>query len=222
MKKILVLSDSIPYRSSIQDLLPAHTCNVCCTNRVEFAYELLGLQEFDIVIIHLQSNFQFLDVIDVAQDVAFTAKTFVVSECLTSNIKLEAFKRGADEYLLMPYSSKEFILRFERLLLYQKARMVEGIQYGRLQLLPHEGLVLADDERIPLRKREFQILFCLLKHKKMVVSREMMIDLLWQGDIPLYSTIDSYVRRLRVLVSTKYLEIKTVRGFGYMAIPKEM
>ena len=137
--------------------------------------------------------------------------------------KVKTLQQGADDYLAKPFSSQELLIRIQRLLEKEKVLPQDYYSVGEVKLYPETGQLLLRDKKITLRKRESQVLACLLKKPKQVVTRAMLIDQIWRGqdDIPCYSTLDVYVRRIRMVLGQKFNVIKTVRGFGYMAAGSE-
>lgn len=221
MRKIFLFTRSELFCRTIHQLFSPHLFQFTQTFRVDFAYQQLGRRPHDLIIIQYDPAYSIetWELVSFCQQSRYEARVLVAIPGWDDLLRIKFFKAGADEVLKFPLPLEELSLRVERLLLYQKERPYQEITFGKLKVIPQRGLVLADQERIPLRKREFQILLCLLRFSNSVVTREMMIDSLWGDDVPMYSTIDSYIRRLRVLIKQDLLKIKTVRGFGYMAIP---
>lgn len=218
---MLVLTHSISFLNILKYYFSSKQFTVSCCNSIDVAYSLLEKYDFELLLTFTTSQLtpQVLELIQYAHQNRYYTKVFSLAELLTPESRLRFFKSGADDVMQFPFEKEEFLLRAERLLLYQKERELQKIMFGKLTLIPQQGLVLADEKRVPLRKREFQILQCLLRFANRVVTREMMIDTLWGENIPMYSTIDSYIRRLRLLLGSELLQIKTIRGFGYMAVP---
>lgn len=202
----------------MQQLLPPQDFILSQTTRIEFAYELLRKNEYDVLLI-CQYQPGGLELIQFAAEIRYPMRIFFLSAVLTPELRVRAFKQGADDVMRYPFQAEELVLRLERLLVYQKEKPYQKLLFGKLTLFPQQGLVLADNKRVPIRKKELQILLCLLRSANTVVTREMMIDTLWGENIPMYSTIDSYIRRLRFLLGSRFVTIKTVRGYGYMAVP---
>lgn len=224
MHKILLFTKEPNFLGEFKKILLNRNEQLNLVSNIEIAYQLLDKRLCSTLIIcHDYSNAQeALDVVEYASQVFFQVKIIYIAKKLTTDISIQAFKAGADEVISYPFSIEELQLRINRLKIYEKEKPRDELSFGKLKLLPQQGLVLADKIRVPLRKKEFEILHCLLKFPNTVVTRDMMIDRLWGEDVPMHSTIDSYIRRLRLLLGSDLLKIKTVRGFGYMAVPDSL
>ena len=69
-----------------------------------------------------------------------------------------------------------------------------------------------------LRRKETQLLACLMIHKNTVVSRDNLIEYVWgiTDAQPNYNTLDVYIRRIRMAFGREHAHlIKTKRSFGY-------
>jgi len=91
---------------------------------------------------------------------------------------------------------------------------------GKIAITPETGELSINGKIVLIRKKEAQLLTCLIRHKNQVISRNKIIDIVWSGnyELPTQSTLDVYIRRIRVKLGKYKSYIKTVRGFGYMAI----
>lgn len=140
----------------------------------------------------------------------------LLTEKNTLGDRLSGLRSGADDYLGKPFSIEELILRAENLLKKIKKVTSLPIKVGELELFEEKVTVKIHDKVIKLRRKEFFILAFLVHHHDTVVTRQMLIDNVWhQASIPTYSTIDVYIRRIRLLLGKDVDCIHTVRTYGY-------
>ena len=102
---------------------------------------------------------------------------------------------------------------------YDFARNTPVIEHRGAVLNIGEGTLLYKDEKIALTKNEYKILSCLLKNKGKVVSREKLMEELWQTDSFIdENTLTVNVNRLRRKLESAGLDgfIKTKFGVGYI------
>ena len=158
-----------------------------------------------------------MELVEYLRDSSFATKILILSELSSTDQRILGLSGGADDYLPKPFSPAELILRVKRLTATVKVFARDSVQFGKLRLYPAEGLLEIEGIKKTLRRRETAILLCLMQHKNQVVSREMLISIVWsgEGNIPCYSTLDVYVRRLRIILGSQSGIIQTVRGFGY-------
>jgi DNA-binding response OmpR family regulator len=146
------------------------------------------------------------------------SKVCVITAHASLEDRLAWIESGVDECIVKPYSLGECKIRVQRLLRYQKVGQYEWWSVGDLAFEPNEGAIVCDGARKQLRQKESQILAHLCKYKNRVVTKDQLIDAIWpdEGSIPTYSTIDVYIRRLRMNLGRPGKQLQTVRGFGYV------
>jgi two-component system response regulator RegX3 len=131
---------------------------------------------------------------------------------------------GADDYVTKPYGLRELIARI-RAVLRRAGDTGPGdapddvITVGdvRLDISRHE-LVVAG-EKVPIPRKEFELLELLMTNRGRALTREQLIDEVWgAGYIGDTKTLDVHIRRLRAKVEpdpANPTRIATLRGVGY-------
>ncbi|QJF24290.1 response regulator transcription factor [Mammaliicoccus vitulinus] len=131
-----------------------------------------------------------------------------------------ALTLGADDYIKKPFSPRELVLRAHNLLnRTQKYNKQAYLTFGSLQLCKQEKIIQIDGQDIALRVKEFDLLWYLAEHEKMVITKSELLEKVWGYDY--YedaNTVNVHIRRIREkLEQQNYDEyvIKTVWGLGY-------
>lgn len=109
------------------------------------------------------------------------------------------------------------------------AKAVAGTAPARTPLPgPMTGLVIdrttrqvsADGHPIAMAYKEFELLAYLAQHPRRIISREELIENVWDAGFASMRTVDTHVRRLRVKLGAHALTLTTVRGKGYRFDPQ--
>ena len=131
---------------------------------------------------------------------------------------------GADDYVCKPFSVRELMARIKAVL--RRSHAQEGKDPGEMLHGPG-GLILdavrrtvaAGEISIELTRLEFDLLYCLLVNAGRVLTRERLLEQVWNYDYTGDTrTVDSAVKRLRAKlrsVSAELDAIEAVRGVGY-------
>ncbi len=131
--------------------------------------------------------------------------------------KLFGYDIGCDDYVTKPFSMAELFAKSNALLKRASGNVVKNeLTCGtiRLDLLSHQAY--ADGEEVTLALKEFEILRYLIKNKDNLISRDMMLDVVWGRDFFGNDRIvDNHIRKLRKALGTSGRQIKTVIGKGY-------
>ncbi|WP_342565632.1 response regulator transcription factor [Paenibacillus sp. FSL R7-0345] len=129
---------------------------------------------------------------------------------------------GADDYIPKPFAIEELLARIRVI-----ARRAEKLgsqlplvlEFRDLELHIESRMLKKGDRWIELTKKEYELLFILLKNINRVLTREMLVAQVWDYDVGIETNVvDVYIRHLRNKLDTANKEeyIQTVRGIGYL------
>ena len=129
----------------------------------------------------------------------------------------EGLNLGADDYLAKPFAAEELIARI-------KARLrnvssdTKTLQVSDLSLNLDSREAKRGQKAIELTKTEFELLVLLMKNKGRVLTRDIILNHVWQYSDDIESrAVDVYIGYLRKKIDAGNSQklIKNVRGFGY-------
>jgi DNA-binding response OmpR family regulator len=132
--------------------------------------------------------------------------------------KIEGLNIGADDYLSKPFSFDELLARIKSLLRRPKEYIGDEIKIKNITLDLQNYLVKIDSNLVTLSKKEFQLLEILIRNKNKIVSKEKIIDNLWEFEADvLPNNVEVFVAALRNKIEKPYniILIQTFRGLGY-------
>lgn len=132
-----------------------------------------------------------------------------------------AMNMGADDFIAKPFDGSVLIAKIQALLrrTYDFAPSVPVVEHKGAMLNTGDGSFLYKNEKIPLSKNEYRILLTLMKNKGKTVSRERLMEQLWETDSFVdENTLSVNVNRLRKRLEAAGLEgfITTKFGVGYI------
>ncbi len=141
--------------------------------------------------------------------------------------RLVGLRRGADDYVVKPFSPAELVARVGAVLRRASppppAEEAPPIEVGPLRIEPAMRTVTLDGEEVALTMLEFDLLAHFAAHPGRVFSRDQLMDAVWES--PYFtdtSTVTVHVRRLRAKLGDDPAEprfIETVWGVGYRLRP---
>lgn len=127
---------------------------------------------------------------------------------------------GADDYVTKPFGMMALVSRIKAVLRrYKKTdKKKELIQSGGITIDENKHTVFAGNQQIFLTVKEFDLLTLLLKNQGNVLTREHLLEKIWDVSSDIESrTVDVHIRTLRAKLGEYGNIIETVRGVGYMA-----
>ena len=220
MQKILIVEDDITLAKLLSESF-SKVGAVSHVTTVEKSCELISKNFFDLAIIdRVLPDGDGLEVITFLQDVSFATKSLALSQKHQTAERIAGLEQGADDYLPKPFSLPELQLKVKKLLRTETWQAIDILTTDDMKFSPTTGEVWYGQKRIKVRKKESQILHCLVRHRNQVMSRQAIIDESWTLDeqIPSQTTLDVYIRRLRMVLQELGCHIVTKRGFGYSFI----
>ncbi len=136
---------------------------------------------------------------------------------------LQGFTKGGDDYVTKPFSLDELIARIRAVLRRAGTRNEQGtttttLSYDDLRLDESTMRVSRGDEAVSLSPTEFKLLRFLLRNREQVVSKQQILDHVWEYDFDgNASVVENYISYLRKKLDHREPKlIHTVRGFGYV------
>ena len=130
--------------------------------------------------------------------------------------KIQGLDLGADDYLAKPFGVMELVSRVKAVLRRCRPQPVAVLRCGGLVVDEQEHTVTADDTRVVLTYKEYQVLRLFLSHPGTAFTRDQLMEQVWGMDFYGESrTVDMHIRTLRQKLGVYGEHIETVRSVGY-------
>lgn len=221
MYKIVIVEDSESIREELKTYLERYGYEVKAPDSFENIIEYLDKSNPDLILLDI--NLPLYDGYYICREVRKKSEVpiIVVTSRDSQVDELMSMNLGADDFITKPYNTEILIARVSAILKrsYGKNNNEETLSYGDLKLNLANGSISHNSESIELTKNELKILAYLIKHRGKIVSRDVLMDALWQSDLFLDdNTLSVNVTRLRKKIEEIGLDnlIETRRGLGYI------
>ncbi|MCE9642997.1 MAG: response regulator transcription factor [Candidatus Andersenbacteria bacterium] len=131
--------------------------------------------------------------------------------------KVEGLNIGADDYLVKPFAFEELFARIKSILRRPKQVVPDILKLEKLTLNTKAQQLTINNKIIPLTLREYSLLEYLLRNEGAVITREDLLDHVWDIFYDSQSNVvDVHVKNIRKKLPTAYAKrIETIRGKGY-------
>ena len=213
--KILIVEDEIDIREGISEYLSEVGYDVMVAEDGQEGIDLFKSNEFDLVLLDIMlpkiNGFGVLSQIREISDVPVMMLTAMTDDYS----QIMSFNEKADDYITKPFSVVVLHKRIEAL-----QRRIQGRQQNNKWIYKDVEVdflgfcAKKDNNPVDLKPKEIKLLELLIKHKIQVLTRNQMLDSLWEIDeAPADRVIDVYIKNLRKKLDLDC--ITTVKGIGY-------
>ena len=215
---ILIVDDEARMRKLIKDFLVAKEYKILEAGDGEKALEVFDENKEKINLVLLDVMMPKVDGWTVLRKIRNESKIPVIM--LTARgeeqDELFGFELGVDEYISKPFSPKILVARIEAILKRTSENKAEVRDFDGIVIDDVGRTVTVDGKEIELSLREYELLKYLLDNEKVALSRDKILNNVWNYDYYGDSrTIDSHIKKIRHKLGKKGKYIETIRGIGY-------
>lgn len=221
MHRILIVEDDMGIAQAIKKQLNMWDLDARCVE--DFRNVLSAFSECNPHLILLDISLPFYNGYHWCSEIRKVSKVpiiFISSASDNMNIVM-AMNMGADDFIAKPFDQSVLVAKIQAILrrTYDFSSAVAVIEHKGAMLNTEDGTLIYNNEKIPLTKNEYIIILCLMKNKGKIISREKLMQQLWETDSFVdENTLTVNVSRLRKKLEAAGLPdfIETKFGVGYI------
>lgn len=219
MKRIFLIEDDRKIAKNLILLLRSEDFAVSHAATKSDALTILNNNQFDLALIDISlpdgNGFTLCTEIKEQLDIPVL---FLTASSDESSV-VTGLNMGADDYITKPFRPRELVARI-RAALRKSGSSPSIFKFSGLYVDIANGTVQKNGEELSLSALEYRLLLVFLNNPKCVITRNILLDELWDaaGEFVNDNTLSVYIRRLREKIeddSSNPKIILTVRGTGY-------
>lgn len=221
MQKILIVEDDIKLRKELETFLNKHGFLAKRLEKFDNTIQDILNENADLILLDI--NLPYTDGEFVCREVRKKSDVPIIMVTSRDNEidELMSLNYGADQYVTKPYNIQILLAKINGLLkrTQKLEKEIEKIDCDGFTLNIAERVIEKDEQKIELTKNEYTILYYLVKNKGRIVSRDEIMDYLWESEEFIDdNTLSVNVKRLRSkLEELGFVDkIETRRGQGYL------
>jgi len=220
MSKIIIIEDTETIREELKTFLTKYGYEVVAPTDFNNIIECTIGEEPDLILLDI--NLPVFDGYYICREIRKSSDVPIIVVTSRDNEvdELMSMNLGADDFITKPYNTQVLLARITSIL-----RRVQGVNtqdiitYKDLKLNLSNGTIIYKGVSAELTKNDIKILYCLIKNKGKIVSRDDLMDFMWNSDIFVDdNNLSVNVTRLRKKLEEVGMKenIETRRGLGYI------
>jgi two-component system, OmpR family, response regulator len=217
--RVLIVEDDLRMGAAIRRGLQAEGVVADVATRGEDALWMAAATEFDAVVLDLMlPGIDGFETCQRLREDGVWAPIIMLTARDAIEDRVEGLDRGADDYLVKPFSLVELLARLRALARRGRAERPPALEVGDLRMDPATQQVWRGDEEIRLSRKEFVLLETFMRRPGEILSKFQLLEWAWDYDYENRSNVvEVYVRYLREKIDRPFGKesIETVRGAGY-------
>jgi two-component system, OmpR family, copper resistance phosphate regulon response regulator CusR len=218
--RLLIIEDEKKLAQTLKGGLEKSGYVVDCISDGEVAKKhiLINHEKYDLLI--LDWVLPSVDGLQICKDIR-KLKIQIPILMLTAHFEIKdkvlALNNGVDDFLVKPFSFEELEARIRAILRRPLQTAHDVLEFENLKIDLSNHKILLNNKSVNLTPKEFAILEYLLRNPNRVVTRNEIMDHVWNSDFDGFSNIvDAHMKNLKKKIRNKRnLLIETVRGVGY-------
>ena len=221
MQKILIIEDDEKLREELETFLNRN--GFIATSLKKFDNAVADILEIKADLLLIDINLPYTDGEFICKEIRKTSNVPIIMVTSRDNEmdELLSLNYGADQYVTKPYNIQILLAKIVGLLKRNQnaGNNPDKIDCGSFILNTAGRIIEKEDKEIELTKNEYRILEYLVLHRQQVISRDEIMDYLWESEEFVDdNTLNVNIKRLRTKLEELGIinQIETRRGQGYI------
>lgn len=221
MQKILIIEDDEKLRNELETFLNKNGFVATSLKKFDNAVEDILNEKADLLLLDI--NLPYTDGEFICKEIRKISNVpiIMVTSRDSEMDELLSLNYGADQYVTKPYNIQILLAKIVGLLKRNQnaGNNPDKIDCGEFVLNTAGGIIEKEDNKVELTKNEYKILEYLVLHRQQVISRDEIMDYLWESEEFVDdNTLNVNIKRLRTKLEELGLidQIETRRGQGYL------
>ena len=221
MNKIIIIEDEKTIRDELKIFLSRYGYEIEAPEKFENIIDYVKNLNPNLILLDI--NLPIFDGYYICREIRkFSDVPIIIVTSRDSDIdELMSMNLGADDFVTKPYNTQILLARIESILkrVYKNSRAQDTLEYNGMQLNLSNGTITYCNKTIEITKNELKILSYLIKNKGNIVSRQKLMNYLWDCEMFIDdNTLSVNVTRIRKKLEEIGLKdvIETRRGLGYI------
>lgn len=223
MREILLVEDNEIIVKGLKYLLEQEKFDIKIAKNIVEAKTMIKKQKFDLYLLDITlpdgDGYEICQYVKKQKDVPVI---FLTAKDEELNV-VQGLDMGADDYIIKPFRNRELISRIKSVLrrYYHDEINENQIKCRDVIIDSNKAIVYKAGKEIVFTSLEYKILYMLISNKNILVTREQILDKIWDvaGNFVNDNTLTVYIKRIRNKLDDKEGKfIQTVRGIGYKVV----
>lgn len=223
MREILLVEDNEIIVKGLKYLLEQEKFDIKIAKNIVEAKTIIKKQKFDLYLLDITlpdgDGYEICQYVKKQKDVPVI---FLTAKDEELNV-VQCLDMGADDYIIKPFRNRELISRIKSVLrrYYHDEINENQIKCRDVIIDSNKAVVYKAGKEIVFTSLEYKILYMLISNKNILVTREQILDKIWDvaGNFVNDNTLTVYIKRVRNKLDDKEGKfIQTVRGIGYKVV----
>ncbi|CDD36869.1 two component transcriptional regulator winged helix family [Clostridium sp. CAG:356] len=223
MREILLVEDNEIIVKGLKYLLEQEKFDIKIAKNIVEAKTIIKKQKFDLYLLDITlpdgDGYEICQYVKKQKDVPVI---FLTAKDEELNV-VQCLDMGADDYIIKPFRNRELISRIKSVLrrYYHDEINENQIKCRDVIIDSNKAVVYKAGKEIVFTSLEYKILYMLISNKNILVTREQILDKIWDvaGNFVNDNTLTVYIKRIRNKLDDKEGKfIQTVRGIGYKVV----